>query len=597
MKRSWSIWLAFLVSLGVVFAAMGWLSLTILRLDQAEANARQQAALEENVRLALWRMDSALAPLVAKESVRPYFSYGTFLPLDRAWGRMFHPGRRGELLVPSPLLQETSPEILVHFQIEPDGQLTSPQSPADNVYALAVPKYLSEDRSRLARERLKDLATYLKRSSLLARLPAHTPALTEVVLSPMGLGVEPSQAMAQRPRSSMSRGAMEYQIRNQAVAQNANVMAQSQGIAPLADAPPSTELGGVLMTPLWIDRHLILARRIAVDGKEYVQGCLLDWPAIRTGLRESVADLLPTANLEPIREVLPEKEARTLAALPLRLMPGTIPLEPRPGLSPIRLTLWIAWGCVLLAALAAAILLGGVIRLSQRRAAFVSAVTHELRTPLTTFHIYTEMLSEGMVPEQETQRQYLDTLRTEASRLSHLVENVLAYARLERGRPTGRLEQVTLGKLIAATERRLGDRARQAGMQLLVEGDDDALATSVRANPSAVEQILFNLVDNACKYASLAVDRRIHLRAEHVDGAGRLCVRDHGPGIPRASSRRLFRSFTKSAHEAANTAPGVGLGLALSRRLASDMGGRLDLDGSVAEGACFVVRLAAGDSG
>jgi signal transduction histidine kinase len=57
--------------------------------------------------------------------------------------------------------------------------------------------------------------------------------------------------------------------------------------------------------------------------------------------------------------------------------------------------------------------------------------------------------------------------------------------------------------------------------------------------------------------------------------------------------RRLFRSFSKSAREAACSAPGIGLGLALSRRLAKDMGGRLELDRSVSDGACFVLRLPA----
>jgi len=70
-----------------------------------------------------------------------------------------------------------------------------------------------------------------------------------------------------------------------------------------------------------------------------------------------------------------------------------------------------------------------------------------------------------------------------------------------------------------------------------------------------------------------------------------LRVRDHGPGISGAASRRLFRSFSKSAHDAANSAPGVGLGLALSRRLARDMGARLRLDKTVTDGACFVLAL------
>ena len=68
----------------------------------------------------------------------------------------------------------------------------------------------------------------------------------------------------------------------------------------LPGALPSTDLSGVLMTPLWIDGQLILARRITAGGQEYVQGCLLDWPAIRTSLLESIADLLPAADLAPV---------------------------------------------------------------------------------------------------------------------------------------------------------------------------------------------------------------------------------------------------------------------------------------------------------
>ena len=105
-------------------------------------------------------------------------------------------------------------------------------------------------------------------------------------------------------------------------------------------------------------------------------------------------------------------------------------------MSPIFLSLGIAWACVLLAATAVAGLLAGVMRLSARRASFVSAVTHELRTPLTTFQMYAEMLADGMVPEESKQKEYLATLRAEAGRLIHLVENVLAYAGWNADGPT-----------------------------------------------------------------------------------------------------------------------------------------------------------------
>ena len=86
--------------------------------------------------------------------------------------------------------------------------------------------------------------------------------------------------------------------------------------------------------------------------------------------------------------------------------------------------------------------------------------------------MYTEMLAEGMVPDRHQQQDYLHTLRAEAARLSHLVENVLSYARLERGRADGRVERIPLGRLVDPIVSRLADRARQASMELVVEKDD-----------------------------------------------------------------------------------------------------------------------------
>ena len=114
MMRPWHTWTLFGLCLAVVLAAMGWISWTVVKLDRAECEARRQAAVEEEVRLALWRMDSALAPLIARESARPYFVYTPFYPADRAYTRMFAQIQSGEVLVPSPLLTQTSPHVLLH---------------------------------------------------------------------------------------------------------------------------------------------------------------------------------------------------------------------------------------------------------------------------------------------------------------------------------------------------------------------------------------------------------------------------------------------------------------------------------------------------
>jgi signal transduction histidine kinase len=203
------------------------------------------------------------------------------------------------------------------------------------------------------------------------------------------------------------------------------------------------------------------------------------------------------------------------------------------------------------------------------------------------------MLAEDMVPEAARRREYLATLRAEAERLSHLVENVLSYARLEGDGARQQAETVTVADLIARVRNRLDDRLRQTGMDLAVEVPADAERTRVRTHVGSLEQILMNLVDNACKYAVGAKDPRVHLTVAVIDSAVLLAVRDHGPGIPSAEARRLFRSFSKSARRAADSAPGVGLGLALSRRLARRMGGDLRLDETCTDGARFVLTLPA----
>jgi signal transduction histidine kinase len=134
-------------------------------------------------------------------------------------------------------------------------------------------------------------------------------------------------------------------------------------------------------------------------------------------------------------------------------------------------------------------------------------------------------------------------------------------------------------------------------MKLEVDAAEELQTLSLCTDPAAVEQILFNLVDNACKYASHGEDKRIHLEVSSAGRHGELVqfrVRDHGPGISRQGQRKLFQPFSKSVHEAASTAPGVGLGLALSRRLARDLGGSLTMENQTgSSGAVFVLQLPA----
>ena len=354
-------------------------------------------------------------------------------------------------------------------------------------------------------------------------------------------------------------------------------------------APQNSKVEEGVSRPVWVGDDLCVARRVLVDGKQLVVGCWLDWKKLRVEMKAEVADLLPNVELLRVRNDSHVNYAHTLATLPVQLV---VP-QAEPDLAawtPLRVALVVAWAGLIVGAAAMALLLAGVVSLSRRREAFVSAVTHELRTPLTTFRMYCEMLDAGMVGDETKRREYLHTLRVEAHRLWHLVENVLAYARLERGRRAGKRERLTVGELWSRVESRLSDRAHQANMELLPEIDGTADVALV-TDPPAVEQILFNLVDNACKYAADATSNAIHVEATAKNGRLEIRVRDHGSGVRPSQARQLFRPFSKSAETAAASAPGVGLGLALCRRLARQMGGDLRHEPTGGKGATFVLTL------
>src|SRR5258706_1591528 len=172
MKRPALIWLTFLLFLALSRGAMGWMTRPVLRLDQAQARATAAAQVEENVRLALWRMDYAMAPMLGQETARPYFEYSPVFPAERAYTRMYTELKSGDVLVPSPLLKSASPYILLYFQIDTDGKVTSPQAPTGNVRKIAEARYTSAAEIERAQKRLTEVEALVKNPTVLADLPA-----------------------------------------------------------------------------------------------------------------------------------------------------------------------------------------------------------------------------------------------------------------------------------------------------------------------------------------------------------------------------------------------------------------------------------------
>ncbi len=581
MKRQRYIWPVFCLCLLAVLAGMGWISMLALDLEQTRLQADQEARFQQRVRLALWRLDSAAQPLILQENARPHYVYQAFYAPRLAYTRTYAQIAADEVLIPSHLLFFESPWIRLHFQVEPDGRITSPEVPTGTGLEEMEQRYDLGPQINRASERLEQLRRILRAHSLAGQLPETVPAPeTLVVLRPVRTDDEnnaPQQMAAQQKEWNRN----EFLVRSRTNNSNFALIEPNEGVG--SSGPARGPFGRI-----WVGPALLMARRVQFDQAELIQGCWLDWQNLRKWLLSHVTDLLPQADLVPAVGQRRDEGTR-LASLPVRLEPGPVDVVRPAAWSPVRYALLVAWICVLVGAGAVAAVLAQAVSLSRRRGAFVSAVTHEMRTPLTTFRLYSEMLSEGMVRDESKRDGYLQRLRGEADRLSHLVENVLAYARLTGPRSAARLETVSVDRLIGQVSDRLANRAGQAGLELRV--DHQATGVEVRADVSAVEQILLNLIDNACKYASGGRQCQVTLSSRIEDGWVRLQVADRGPGIDPARQGRLFKPFGKSAEQAAGSAPGIGLGLALSRRLARNMGGNLELDAEYRGGARFVLSL------
>lgn len=619
MTQSRTTWLAFAVCLLIGAAAVGYLTHSALELEQREAAGVIQA---ESERLALWRMESLLVPLLAKENARSPLSYQSFYPAQSAYSKLLAPIGKGEVVVPSPLLTFKSDYIRLHFELQSPNddsqQVTqksqaaqqmvagpaycSPQVPVGNQRDLCELYVTSPEELQQREVVMAEFTRCVPTESILncaKALPAEfTPVEQQQVQWVQSEVDDPffNSNYGNTPRKQQARGVNELSKRNRA-----NVMTNSAQQAMVL-GPPSVvkdkQPPVPPMTPLWINEELVLLRRVQIDGREVTQGCWLDWTATEEWLCGEIEDLLPHAQLrrtktplttteQPVK--LEELNALRLASLPVELKPGVAAETAIAGLTPMRLSLGTAWLCLVIASIAAGLLLFAALRMSQRRGAFVSAVTHELRTPLTTFRVYTDLLGDERQKDQEKRASYVQTLRRQAERLDHLVDNVLSYARLENKSLEARAEDIKVSDLLQRVEPTLRDLADQAEMKFTQSCRGDEM--TVRVDPEAVERILFNLVDNACKYGVGTDRREIELTCECVGSHGVIRVRDYGRGVRPADRGTLFQAFTKSAAEAAKSAPGVGLGLSLSRRLARCMRGDLILEKHVTDGACFALSL------
>ncbi|MDO8539934.1 MAG: HAMP domain-containing sensor histidine kinase [Opitutaceae bacterium] len=439
-----------------------------------------------------------------------------------------------------------------------------------------------------------------------------------------------SSRMQRRAEADLAAAAIPEKVKAEATASDWRRGAANEGkvnapaaqVARMKDAAPDRR--GWL--PHLVDGRLHLLGWVLPSGATEVRGVELELAAM-TG---RLAGALPTEAARGEGYALRDHQRRTLhqiGQVPAQGAPAvTVPLAENifPGwevvgflnVSPTveqngRAFFWIS--ILLVAIFVTAILAGGSLLLWQARrseeeaaqkTSFVANVSHEFKTPLTTIRLYSELLEQGRVRDAAQGSDYLRTIGRETQRLARLVNNALDFSRLEQGRKKFAREPVDLTAELSRLLDSQAPRLAECGLTLRRQIPDAAV--TVMTDRDALEQIVLNLLDNACKYASEGREVTVALTTGAADSAGsgqahsagsgqapaaEVRVADRGPGVPSEHRDRIFEKFHRVDDALTAEKTGAGLGLSIARQLARGLGGELRFAPREGGGAEFILQL------
>ena len=503
-------------------------------------------------------------------------------------------------------VEPTAPFAIGYFQIGPDGGISvRGRSGAD---APARAALLEGAASRL---RASDSG---RRANGPAQLPGTTVGLAKEGLAqpaaPAAGMKDERQASAYDALRALNKGVAQRAERQQK-AKSAVVEAEEKDAfepAPRRDGNEvvaadklarAAELSPMTGRALDADR-LLLSRTVVHAAQAYRQGVVLDVAGLAAFLRAQALGDGVLASYATVSFATPAGSETAPAADfvyrhrfadPFDDLSARLGLRALPGSGDARYVYALSGGIVLTAVLGLLALYRMVavaVAFAERRSNFVAAVSHELKTPLTAIRMYGEMLRDGIVPSDAKRQEYYGHITAESERLSRLINNVLEFSRLEKGTRDVALATGPLEPVVREALELVRPHVEAEGFALRV--DLDGTLPPVRFERDALLQVLFNLVDNAVKYARDGAERWVLVRAAAAHGGVELAVRDSGPGVAERHLAHVFEPFYRGEPELTRRHKGTGLGLALVRGLVERMGARVG--GHNVDGGGFEVTIA-----
>ncbi len=229
-------------------------------------------------------------------------------------------------------------------------------------------------------------------------------------------------------------------------------------------------------------------------------------------------------------------------------------------------------------------------RVSALKSEFISNVSHELKTPLSLIRMFAELIMLGKIKNPEKGREYAVIITRESERLSRLIDNVLDFSRIERGKAAYEMKPADLGDVVDRALDFFRYRLEREGRQLEVDLQSAPALPISLLDENAMTLLVLNLVDNAIKYGGsgpISVSLRYQAKPDELV----FCVRDQGMGIAADEQRKIFERFYRTRAVRTTNIRGSGIGLALVRHIVEAHGGRATVESTSGQGSTFVIIL------
>jgi signal transduction histidine kinase len=201
--------------------------------------------------------------------------------------------------------------------------------------------------------------------------------------------------------------------------------------------------------------------------------------------------------------------------------------------------------------------------------------------------MFSELLAEGRVSDAAKQKSYLSIITAETARLTRLINNVLDFARLERGEKKYKFEKCDLTGLIKETCETFRPHLETNGFNFQCHSRDQPVFA--QGDRDALAQVIVNLLSNAEKYAG--EQKQIEIRLEDRNSKAEIIVLDRGMGVPKGTEEKIFEQFYRAHDSLSSGIQGSGLGLTLARQIARAHNGDVTYEARDGGGSCFKLSL------